>query len=341
MWNPDDYLERLYSETKPALSFSGKPEEWAGWREALKKQFIAALGGFPERPAQLDPVLLERAEYEEYIRERVELTTYDQLRMPVYVLIPKRGEKPFPAVIACHGHGYGSKQIVGLNPDGTDQEGGPGQYKGFAVELVRRGFLVIVPEILGFGDRRLREDAGKPANENSCFRISVNLLMMGKTMAGHRVYETMRAVDYAVSRADAAKDRIGCMGISGGGLVAAFTAALDERIRATVVSCYTNTFKDSIMAMRHCVDNYIPGILDLAEMPDLIGLIAPRPLMIEAGKYDRIFPYGGVLKAFARLEQIYGAANARHRLDSDFFEGGHEIGGGKAYGWLSSMLSVP
>ena len=86
------------------------------------------------------------------------------------------------------------------------------------------------------------------------------------------------------------RHKIGCMGISGGGLVAAFTSILDERIKATVISGYTSTFKGSIMDRRHCLDNYIPGILEYTEMPDLIGLIAPRALFIEAGTADHLFP---------------------------------------------------
>lgn len=82
------------------------------------------------------------------------------------------------------------------------------------------------------------------------------------------------------------------MGISGGGLVAAFASALDERIKAAVVSGYVNTFEASIMAIRHCIDNYVPGLLQDAEMPDIVGLIAPRPLLIESGRTTGFFRSG-------------------------------------------------
>ncbi|WP_077622595.1 hypothetical protein [Sediminibacillus massiliensis] len=88
-------------------------------------------------------------------------------------------------------------------------------------------------------------------------------------------------------------------------MVAAFTAALDERVKATVLSGFTNTFKGSIMAMHHCIDNYLPGILRYAELPDIIGLIAPRPLFVEAGEEDPIFPVEHVRTALSRLKKIY------------------------------------
>src|SRR5690625_2214644 len=129
------------------------------------------------------------------------------------------------------------------------------------------------------------------------------------------------------------------MGISGGGLVAAFTSILDDRIKATVISGYTNTFKASIMARRHCLDNHIPGVLEYSEMPELIGLIAPRPLFIEAGTEDHLFPIEDVVLAIERLKEIYINFNAKDLLESHIFEGGHEISGEESYDWLLRKIS--
>jgi len=70
-----------------------------------------------------------------------------------------------------------------------------------------------------------------------------------------------------------------------------YAAAVEERIKVAVISGYLNTFKDSIMAMKHCECNYLPGILKYGEMYDICSLIAPRPLLIESGKNDPIFPF--------------------------------------------------
>src|SRR5699024_12767726 len=89
-----------------------------------------------------------------YERLRVEIGTVSSMKMPMYVLIPKNNQgKKVPAVLAVHGHGYGSRGAVGLNHDGsikTEEE----YHKDFAIELVNRNMVVVVPELIGFGERK-------------------------------------------------------------------------------------------------------------------------------------------------------------------------------------------
>ncbi|WP_338543510.1 dienelactone hydrolase family protein [Paenibacillus tundrae] len=313
------------------------------WSRQLRLRIKERLGGFPDIASALNPVRLEHTVCDGYIRERVEITTYEGLRMPVYMLFPAERDASSensirPAVIACHGHGYGSREVTGMEPDGAPRAGDPGLHKDFAVSLVKRGYIVAVPELLGFGDRRLEEDRDAAPGVSSCTKIAAHLLMVGETLAGHRVYEMMRVFDYLSERADVDSERIGMMGISGGGLVTAFTAALDERCRAAVVSGYASTFQGSILDRNHCLDNYIPGILLESELPDIIGLMVPRPLFIEAGSDDRVFPLSSAKEAYARLTEIYEQQGAAELLDADFFAGGHEISGAIAYDWLERFL---
>ncbi|MCM3172567.1 alpha/beta hydrolase family protein [Paenibacillus sp. MER 99-2] len=313
------------------------------WSSQLRLRIKERLGGFPDIASALNPVQLEHTACDGYTRERIEITTYEGLRMPVYLLIPTESDASSensirPAVIACHGHGYGSREVTGMEPDGTPRVGDPGLHKDFAVSLVKRGYIVAVPELLGFGDRRLEEDRDAAPGVSSCTKIAAHLLMVGETLAGHRVYEMIRVFDYLSERADVASDRIGMMGISGGGLVTAFTAALDERCRAAVVSGYASTFQGSILDRNHCLDNYIPGILLESELPDIIGLMVPRPLFIEAGSDDRVFPLSTAREAYTRLTEIYERQGVADVLDADFFAGGHEISGAKAYDWLERVL---
>lgn len=336
----EEYINKLTGSTQRNSAFS-KDIPFQQWRDGLAAAFTERLGGFPETAEALRPVLLERTSCSGYTRERIEITTYEALRMPLYLLLPDQPlSAPAPAVLAIHGHGYGSREIVGLDPGGAERPGDPGLHKDFAVSLARQGFIVAAPELLGFGDRRLEEDltSGEPGR-NSCFRLSSALLMAGKTMAGYRIYETMRALDYLQTRREVKGGHIGIMGISGGGLVAGFTAALDERIACAVVSGYANTFADSILTRNHCLDNYIPGILLEAEMPDLLGLIAPRGLFLESGDADHLFGPRGAKIALARLESIYGAAHHSGQVEADFFTGGHEIHGGPAFAWLRKQLA--
>jgi hypothetical protein len=110
---------------------------------------------------------------------------------------------------------------------------------------------------------------------------------------------------------------------SGRGTITLFSAALEDRIKVAVVSCYFCTFKDSIMTIYHCDRNYVLGLLAVCEMSDIAGLIAPRSRYIIAGKEDQIFPITGVMEAYERLKQIYNVAGAEDKLELYVGSNGH------------------
>lgn len=342
----DRFIDALASSAPRRFELE-EGQTFLEWRTVLERRFRERLGEFPQASAELNPRLLEQTLCDGYRRERVEIETGEGLRLPLYVLIPDSAPSagPLPVVLAIHGHGYGSREIVGLSPDGTARQGEAGLHKDFAVSLVRQGFVVAAPELFGFGDRKLSEDlaaANEEPARNSCFRLSSALLMLGRTMAGYRIGETMRALDYMRTRRDVDSTRIGIMGISGGGLIAGFTAALDARISCAVVSGYANTFASSILSRSHCLDNYIPGLLLDAEMPDLLGLIAPRGLFLESGSQDPLFGPDGANAAYERLRRIFAAAGRPDGIEADFFEGGHEIHGDPAMAWLArQLMTIP
>ncbi|MNY53340.1 hypothetical protein D3C86_1890870 [compost metagenome] len=92
------------------------------------------------------------------------------------------------------------------------------------------------------------------------------------------------------------------------------------------------------MGIRHCIDNYVPGVLGFAELPELISLLAPRPLFIASGKQDPIFPIQGVENAVDYLERVYAQAGVSERLGVHLYEGVHEVNGSQAYPWLVEVL---
>ncbi len=128
------------------------------------------------------------------------------------------------------------------------------------------------------------------------------------------------------------------MGCSGGGTVSLFTAALDTRLRATVVSAYFNTYAESILAIPHCVDNFVPGLLTLCEMPDLAALVAPRGLFVESGTADSIFPAASFQKAAAKALKIYTEFGAPEQFGAELFEGEHGFHGTGAFAFLERVL---
>ena len=127
------------------------------------------------------------------------------------------------------------------------------------------------------------------------------------------------------------------MGISGGGMHTLFSAAIDIRIRAAVISGYFSTFQHSILAMHHCACNFVPGLAKFGEMYDLAGLLAPRPLLVEAGTHDPIFPIDAVRASVERAQAVYAAFGAGP-VETDYFEGRHRINGQRAYDFLVEQL---
>lgn len=343
-------LWRRYDETPRRLAYSGgAPREIAAWQTTLRSELARLLGFTPASsppPAPIDAQVIETTDLAPYTRETIVLPVAPGEHMPCHVLIPRAVASPYRPIIALHGHGtWAARPLIG-------QANSPDEAAfirllnyDYAHQLARRGFMVFVPVLRGFGERmedppyrEVHDPADPEAWVSSCKYEAVNALMLGKTLLGLRVADIFHLIDYIRARPEAMTDSLGCVGLSGGGTVTLFTTALDERITCAVVSGYLNTFRDSIMAIDHCLCNFVPGILNVAEMPDLAGLIAPRPLLVESGLRDPIYPIAGANKAFAYLRQIYGDLGASERLEADFFEGEHRWSGAKAYDWLDAWL---
>ncbi|MCX7845919.1 MAG: alpha/beta hydrolase family protein [Dictyoglomaceae bacterium] len=336
-FDPIKYFEELYTKER-IYSFKAQSiEEWKEWREKLRNKIIELLGKFPER-TKLNSKILERKEFDRYIREKVTFDSFEDIKVVGYLLIPKDFNLPRPAVIAVPGHGYGKDDIVGISIDGTERIIPTGYQKDFALTLVREGFVTLAVEQMGFGERRLKEDMNKDKDKSSCRKLAFWALMLGKTLLGIRVWDLIRAIDYFQERKEVKKESIGIMGISGGGTTSLFASALDDRIKATIISGYLNTFKDSILSIHHCECNYVPGILNYAEMYDIASLIAPRHLFIEHGIHDDIFPISATKFSIKKIKEVYEFLKVPNNIQWEFFEGGHEIWGNKSIKWLKGKL---
>jgi hypothetical protein len=117
-------------------------------------------------------------------------------------------------------------------------------------------------------------------------------------------------------------------------------AAPEPRSPAAMVSGYLNTFRDRILRLSHCVDNYVPGILKWAEMYDLAGLIAPRPLFVESGQRDDIFPIEASRASFARVKKVYEIFGAADLTEQEIFDGPHSFHGLRGLPFLARHLGV-
>jgi dienelactone hydrolase len=339
---PAHGLWQQYRPEKARHAFHAQTlAEAQAWQGEIRQALAQVLGLPGISASPLRPQLIESVDRGTYLREKVLLQTSEQTFMPVYLLLPKQRSGPLPVVLAFHGHGYGVKDIVGLWEDGQERETPDGYHKDFAVELCRAGFAVAAPEIACFGERQTDFSYLNPVLEqpvpSSCTQAAMLAFHLGTSVLGMRVHDGLRLVDYLETRPELDVNRLGAMGISGGGMHTFFSTCLDERIRACVVSGYFSTFRDSILAMAHCACNFVPGLGQFGEMYDLAGLIAPRPMLVESGSYDNIFPRKAVEQSVARATEIYGVFNAQ-APETDYFEGRHQISGRQAYPFLKNAL---
>lgn len=342
---PATVLWKLYNPEEAPYRFCAKTRAEAEQWQIRTRQALEEILGFQSLPpADLSPEKVEEVDKGDYVREKILLRTSAYTLMPVYMLIPKHGEKPLPVVVAFHGHGYGVKDIVGLWEDGEERGVPDGYHKDFSVELCRRGFAIAAPEISCFGERQsdysyLNTTIGSPV-PSTCHHTARMASHLGGSALGLRIFDGKRLVDYLESRSDVDANRLGAMGISGGGMHTFFSTCVDERIKTCVVSGYYGTFRDSILAMDHCACNFVSGMGQFGEMYDLVGLIAPRPFLVESATYDCIFPLEATKMSIERAKTVYEVFGARAQVEADFFEGRHEISGRRAYGFLMEKLQL-
>lgn len=327
-------------------------EEARAWQRKLRRKVLECLAK-PEAPAcGLDPVVTAVEDTPDFVRRHVVIRAEADADIPLYVLVPKRAKPPYRPVIAVHGHGAWGHHLVAGVCD-AQNKGQVEQLKEFnydyGAELARAGFLVFVPCSRAHGDRMeldaLAEQARNLKNQHvsSCDEVSKTMTLLGRSLIGLRVHDVGRVIDYVKTQPEPNTGRIGMVGLSGGGTVTTFTAATDRRVAAAVVCGYICTFRGSILAMPHCLCNFVPGLLKWAEMHDVAGLIAPRPLLVVSGTKDPIFPIKATRAACREIRRIYetlGAADrfAAGRFARDFFDGPHRWEGRAVAPFLAGCL---
>jgi dienelactone hydrolase len=329
----------MYNHASRAMAFQASTSvEAEGWQHNLRAKLVELLGDFPGERCELLPRVTETREFPTYTRETVLFQSRPNMTVLGYLLLPKDFEAPGPTILCLHGHGRGVDDIVGIQEDGTMRTE-YGEYQNdFALQCVDRGYAALAIEQFGFGHRRDDVACQRGAGNSSCQPSSGAAFLLGQTMIGWRVYDAMRSLDYLSTRSEIDMNRIGVMGISGGGTTTFYSAAIDERFKAAVVSGYFNTFRDSILSINHCIDNYIPGVLKYAEMYDIAGLIAPRAMFVESGTEDTIFPIDATRFAFDRAQEIFRTFGAEDRLGLEVFEAAHSFHGVGAFQFLNQNL---
>jgi dienelactone hydrolase len=339
-FDPVLYTKRRHDVAPLRMTFrAGTRAEAEAWQGGLRAKIAELVGGFPEERTPLHAQTLEVREYPAYRREKYVFESRPGVWVLGYLLTPK-GNGPFAAVIALPGHGRGVDDIVGIDEHGRDRTVKVAYAHDYAIQIVEHGMAAVAIEPVAFGCRRDAVTKATGLATSACQPVGGSALLLGETILGWRVYDTMRAIDWIGTRPELDRARVGCLGCSGGGTCTLFTAALDSRVRAAMVSSYLNTFRDSIMSVSHCIDNYVPGILNWAEMYDVAGLVAPRPLFAEGGLRDEIFPIAATRASFERVKKVYEIFGAADRTELEVFDGPHGFWGKRGLPFLAQHLAA-
>ncbi len=338
-FDPVAFSRRLYESAPLKLTFRAQTRKQAeAWQKQLRAKLTELVGGFPAMRTPLNAQTLEVREFPDYRREKFIFESRPGLGVLGYLLTPAKAKPPFRTMVCVPGHGRGVDDIVGIDEHGLDRTSKDGYQHDFAIQVAEHGLAAVAIEPMAFGCRRDAKTAKQGLGHSACQPVAGAALLLGQTMIGWRVYDVMRTIDWIETRKELDGARVGCMGISGGGTCTTFSAALEPRIRAAMVSGYLNTFRDSVFSLSHCIDNYVPGILNWAEMYDIAGLIAPRPLFAEAGEKDDIFPIAASRASFERVSKVYETLGAAGSFQFETFDGEHSFHGVKGLPFLAEHL---
>jgi dienelactone hydrolase len=340
-FDPVAYTLDLYAAAPRRLRFQARSRaEAQQWQYKLRLKLTELIGGSPAQRQPLRPLTLETRAFPGYRREKVVFDTRPGVSVLAYILLPERVKTPAPTMICVPGHGRGVDDIVGIDDQGRDRTSKDGYQHDFAIQVAEAGMAAVAIEPMAFGCRWDPLNAKQGLSRNACQPSAGGALLVGQTIVAWRVWDVMRTLDYIATRPEFDSSRVGCMGISGGGTVTTFSAALEPRLRVAMVSGYLNTFRDSVGSLSHCIDNYVPGILNWAEMHDIAGLIAPRPLFVESGEKDNIFPIKASIESFKKVRDVYEIFGAADQVEQEVFPAEHSFWGKRGIPFLARHLNA-
>lgn len=363
-------FEKLSASCQPKMSFlRSEFTDPQSWSQQARQTLLADLHYSPPK-CDPRPEVVEKVDCGGYVREHIRINTTPDIRVPAYVLVPKGLDKPAAAVVALHDHGgfylWGKEKLVQVEPEHPELAAFKATYysgRSIADELARRGFVVIVPDMLHWGERGLYFEADPPRirrrtsdvtkqdvvefNARSWAHeelISRTALTCGATWAGINLWDDMRVTDYLLARPEVDPKRVGCMGLSLGSVRTIFLGALHQAIRASVAVCWMAEYQP--MA-RNNVRNgigftkLVPGLYSDLDWPDVGALHWPNPLMTINGTKDTLYPFDAAQKAVAKLQRIYAKMGIPEKFEGVFFDGPHEFNRymqERAFDWLKKQL---
>ncbi len=317
------HLDRVAATEQPP------PADVEAWRARTRARLDALLGAHPAA-VPLDLETTEEVDCGSYSRARIVFDVEDTMSVPAYLLVPhaRREVAPGPAVLAVHGHGPGKALVCGIEPGGAGDD--------YAHVLASLGYVVLAPDLRGFGER----SEWMPPDHYHCDWDLVCATMAGVVPLERNLWDLGRALDVLCAHPLVDSTRVGAAGLSYGGTCTLFLAALDDRVRVAIVSGYLSSWRAAhTIPWNMCGSQVMPGQLGEIEHLDIAALVAPRPLLVESGTDDMIFPVASARATVDRLRTLYARLGApADAVAHDVFEGEHRWHGAEVGAFLETWL---
>ncbi|MCW5979807.1 MAG: acetylxylan esterase [Bryobacteraceae bacterium] len=301
-------------------------------RAHIRKSFLAALGGLPER-SPMNPRVVGQIDRGDYRIEKIVFQSQPGFFVTANLYLPKKGAPPYPAVLYPLGHEPGGKAYP--------------VWQQMLGSLAAKGYVALTWDPLGQGERVQLWDrsTGEPRLGNSTTEhtvIGLQCLLAGDNLARYTIWDGMRALDYLLSRPEVDPKRIACAGNSGGGTHTAYLSALDDRIQVAAPSCYITSWWRLLNTIgpQDAEQNLPPWLADGLDHPDFLLAFAPKPYLVLSAIRD-FFSISGARESYREARAVYekiGAAERIRMVDADDGHGYSKPRRMAAYQWFARWL---
>lgn len=357
----------------PAFSFRRK--EWNTidqWRNAARQRLYERLS-VPVIKGTPAVQVKKRYAYDGLQVEEISWQLPYGRATDAIVLKPLHQEGKLPGILAFHDHSankyFGTRKITRTSDKSHEMivAHQDEYYEGlaWANEVARRGYVVMVPDAFPFASRRVLlqdvpvhlrkglsdEDPERPENIEAYNRwaaehehiIAKSLFSAGTTWPGVFFAEDQKALDVLCAREDVDAGRIGCGGLSGGGMRTMFMGGLDERIRCAVCVGFMTTWKDLLLhkSFTHTWMTYVPLLPGEMDFPEILGLRVPLPTLVLNDTEDELYTLSEMKRADAILHEVYLKAGAPDRYKCSYYPGPHKFDRqmqAEAFEWFDRWL---
>jgi dienelactone hydrolase len=351
-----NWASQLVGEGPTRLSFlQSEFEDVEAWRDIARGRLKTCLAQ-PEMQAT-DLKVDHQYVYDGLHIEELSWQLDTGPRTEAIFLKPEGATGLLPGVLGLHCHGgkkyFGKRKITRTAEERhpTIVEHQYHYYEGvaWANELAKRGYGVLVHDTFPFASRRVRveevselirqglTDADPESRDNILAYnkwaaqhediVAKSLFCGGTTWPGVYLTEDQRALDVLCERDDIDADRVGCGGLSGGGMRTVFLGGSDDRIKCAVCVGMMSTWRDYLLnkCHTHTWMVYVPLLARDLDYCEILGLRVPLSTMVLNNREDQLFTLPEMERADGILRDVYEKAGANDQYQCNFYSGPHKF----------------